>query len=239
MAKRVIAYEDEDLLRKQLEYIFFSIRDEYLLVESFSNTSGITDQLATIRPDIVIMDIQMTHDDEGLEGLYRIKTMHPDIKVLMLTSFDIDEKVMNAICLGADGYMLKSDFASHQLPHETIRKSMRIIFDGGAYLTPSVAKRIMNLLANPTLAQQVVKIKEKFRHIFNGNSKKNSDSGLTRMQLLVLQKIADGQSTAEIARELDLSVNTINTHIKGIYNILEVHSRSKAIKKALGEKWVH
>jgi len=86
---------------------------------------------------------------------------NPDIKVMMLTTFDVDDKVFNAICLGADGYMLKTDFAS-QMPHEAMRKSLRTIFEGGAYLTPSVAKRILNLFSDATIADKIKKVSSFF-----------------------------------------------------------------------------
>ncbi len=239
MGKAVIAYEDEPALRKQLENVFYAIREEFNLLESFPNPNDVIEHLSSYKPDIVIMDIQMDSDDDGLNALYRIKNVNPKIKVMMLTTFDVDEKVFNAICLGADGYMLKTDFSSYQLPHEAMRKSLRMIFDGGAYLTPSVAKRILNLFADQSIADKINKVRERFQAIFKNESRNNKySSGLTRMQTVVLQKITDGNTTAEIARELQLSENTINSHIKAIYGVLEVHSRTKAIKIALEQKWV-
>jgi len=239
MGKAVIAYEDEPALRKQLENVFYAIREEFNLLDSFPDPSDVVEHLSSYKPDIVIMDIQMTGDDDGLNALYRIKNINPKIKVMMLTTFDVDEKVFNAICLGADGYMLKTDFSSYQLPHEAMRKSLRIIFEGGAYLTPSVAKRILNLFADQSIAEKINKVRSRFQAIFKNESRNiKESSGLTRMQTIVLQKITDGNSTAEIARELHLSENTINSHIKAIYSVLEVHSRTKAIKKALEQRWV-
>jgi DNA-binding NarL/FixJ family response regulator len=239
MVKTVIAYEDEPALRKQLENVFYALREEFSLVGSFSEPNQVLDHLLIYKPDIVIMDIAMNDDDDGLTALNKIKNTNPDVRVMMLTTFDVDDKIFNAICLGADGYMLKTDFSSDQLPHEAMRKSIRIILEGGAYLTPSVAKRILNLFSDQSIAEKINKVKERFQAIFKRDSILNQVTpGLTRMQTVVLQKIIDGKSTAEIARELDLKENTINSHIKGIFNILEVHSRAKAIRKALEEKWV-
>lgn len=239
MGKTVIAYEDEPSLRKQLENVFYAIREEFTLLETFPNPKKVTDEISSYKPDIVIMDIQMEGDDDGLNALYRIKNVNPKMKVMMLTTFDVDDKVFNAICLGADGYMLKTDFSSQQLPHEAMRKSLKMIFDGGAYLTPTVAKRILNLFADISIADKINKVKARFQAIFKNESKNSKQSsGLTHMQTVVLQKITDGNTTAEIAKELDLSENTINSHIKAIYSVLEVHSRTKAIKIALEQKWV-
>ena len=238
MAKAVIAYEDESALRAQLENVFYAIREEFNLMASFPDARSVVTHLSAYKPDIIIMDIQMNEDDDGLNALHRIKTISPETKVMMLTTFDVDDKVFNAICLGADGYMLKTDFLSQQLPHEAMRKSLRILFEGGAYLTPSVAKRILNLFADQSIAEKINRVKERFKAIFkNDYMNRAKTSGLTFMQLNVLHKIVDGKSTSEIARDFDLSENTINSHIKGIYNVLEVNSRSKAIKVALEEKW--
>ena len=239
MSKAVIAYEDEPVLRKQLENVFYAIREEFNLLQSFPRAADVEEHVREFKPDIVIMDIQMDGEDDGLYGLYKIKRAFPNTKVMMLTTFDIDDKIFNAICLGADGYMLKSDFSTHQIPHEAMRKSLRTIFDGGAYLTPSVAKQILRLFADISIADKINSVKEKFRNVFSRPADAGKESnGLTRMQTIVLKKIIDGHSTAEIADQLQLSENTINSHIKAIYNILEVHSRSMAIRKALEEKWV-
>ncbi len=238
MAKHVLVYEDDIAFQNQFRSVFYSIREEYLLLDVFSNTTGLEEHIRMHHPDIILMDIQMDEDDEGIVALYRIKNLFPHIKVMMLTSFDVDETIFQAMCLGADGYMLKTDFtSSFQLPHETLRKSLRVIFDGGAYMTPSVAKRVLNFFSNPSLPQFITTVKDRFSHIFkrkeNGSG---AEAGLTKKQLIVLKKLAEGKTTSEISVEMELSENTINTHIKGIYCVLEVHNRTSAIKKAIEAK---
>jgi DNA-binding NarL/FixJ family response regulator len=240
MAKTVIAYEDDPALRKQLESVFYALREEYDLIATFPNPIGITAELNVYKPEIVLMDLQMLEEDDGLVALYKVKQTAPSIKVLVLTMFDADQKVFNAICLGADGYMLKSDFSSYQMPHEAIRRSLKTIFEGGAYLTPSVAKQIMKLFSDLSLADKMKKVKDRFQAIFQKESggAKYKASGLTKMQTLVLEKIIDGKTTAQMAKEMELSENTVNSHIKAIYSTLEVHSRALAIRKAIENKWV-
>ena len=238
MAKSVLVYEDDIALQNQLRSVFFSIKEEYELRDTFSNTTGLEEHIKLHHPDIILMDIQMDEDDEGILALYKIKNLYPHIKVMMLTSFDVDETIFHAMCLGADGYMLKSDLtSSFQLPHEALRKSLRIINDGGAYMTPSVAKRVLNFFSNPSLPQFITTVKDRFSNVFkrkeNGSG---AEAGLTKKQIIVLKKLAEGMTTAEIALEMELSENTINTHIKGIYCVLEVHNRTSAIKKAIEAK---
>jgi DNA-binding NarL/FixJ family response regulator len=238
MSRKVIAYEDDADLRKQFESVFFSIRSEYLLLATFPHATGIRNELNHYQPDVVLMDLQMLEEDDGLVALYTIKQTHPNIKVLVLTMFEVDQKIFNALCLGADGYMLKSDFSSNQLPHIAIRQSLDTIFNGGAYLTPSVAKQILRLFTDQSIAERMKRVTARFQVIFqkDANRERWKEAGLTRMQTNVLEFIIDGMATAEIATILELSENTVNSHIKGIYATLGVHSRAMAIKKAMEHK---
>jgi DNA-binding NarL/FixJ family response regulator len=239
MGKTVIAYEDEPALRTQLENIFYAIREDFLLLASFEEPSDVLQHISTYKPHVVIMDIQMKEDEDGLNALYKIKKANPDMKVMMLTTFDVDDKIFKAICLGADGYMLKSDFSSHQVPHEAMRRSLRVLFDGGAYLTPKVAKQILRLFADHTIADRILHVRERFQAIFQRESVIDAKRPhLTKMQMAVLKKIVEGKSTPEIAKELELKENTVNTHTKAIYLELGVHSRAKAVKKAVEERLV-
>jgi DNA-binding NarL/FixJ family response regulator len=240
MIKTVIAYEDDPALRKQLESIFYSLKEEFELIATFPNPVGITAELNHYNPDIVLMDLQMLEEDDGLVALYVIKQTAPNVKVMVLTMFDADQKVFNAICLGADGYMLKSDFSSYQLPHEAIRRSIHTILDGGAYLTPSVAKQILKLFSDISIADRIQKVKDRFQQLFQKSSSHHQlkSTGLTKMQAYVLQGIVDGKTYSQMAREVELSENTIKTHIKAVYTCLGVHSKALAIRKAFENRWI-
>lgn len=235
----MIAYEDEPALRTQLENIFYAIREDFLLLASYGEPSDVLQHIVNYKPNVVILDIQMNEEEDGLNALYKIKKANPNMKVMMLTTFDVDDKIFKAICLGADGYMLKSDFSSHQVPHEAMRKSLRVLFDGGAYLTPKVAKQILKLFADQTIANRILDVRDRFQSIFQRESLMDSKRPhITKMQMAVLKKIVEGKSTPEIARELELKENTINTHTKAIYSALGVHSRAKAVKKAVEERLI-
>lgn len=235
----VIAYEDDPALRKQLESVFYAIREEFDLVATFPNPMDVITDILVYKPTIVLMDLQMLEDDDGLVALYKIKQSEPSIKVMVLTMFDADQKVFNAICLGADGYMLKTDFSSYMIPHEAMQRSLQTILDDGAYLTPSVAKQILKQFSDISIADRIQDVKERFKLFFQKpeSQKVRKKSGLTQMQSVVLQGIIDGKTGPQIAKELDLSENTIKTHIKAIYQSLGVHSRALAIKKAVENRW--
>ena len=142
----------------------------------------------------------------------------------------------------ASGLMLKSEFSTRDIPHEALRKSLRVIFEGGAYLTPAIAKKILSLFSDASLMDKIVKVKERFKDILTARTaekEKNTDYKLTKTQFIVLEKIVQGKSTEEIAAEMNVTENTVNTHIKAIFRELEVHSRAKAIRKAIEEKIIH
>ena len=137
--------------------------------------------------------------------------------------------------------MLKSDFSTAQIPHEAIRKSLRTIFSGGAYLTPAVAKKILHLFADESILEKIQNAKKRFQEIvtfISQQTEKDMPYKLTKTQIMVLQKIVESKSSAEIAAELGTTENTVNSHIKAVYSKMEVHSRAKAIRKAIEEKIV-
>ena len=241
MVKNFISYEDDFELRHQFNNIFYAIRQEFLLVNAFADTRLVLSHLDKYKPDIVMMDIQMLDEDDGLVALYQIKQHDSAVKVMMLTMFDNDDKVFNAICLGADGFMLKSDFSAATMPHEVLRKSLRVLLEGGAYLTPAIARKILRLFTEEGIADKINRVKTRFKNLIiqlTNPKKMEIKYKLTKMQLIVLEKIVEGNTTAEIAEILHISENTVNTHIKSIYHVLEVHSRAKAIRKAVEERLV-
>ena len=174
------------------------------------------------------------NNEDGLIALHEIKKEHPNQKVMMLTTFDNDDKIFDAICLGADGYMLKTDFVNH-LPHEVMRRSLNIIFSEGAYLTPSVAKKILQLFRDVNIGQKIQMVVERFKKILKPNSIE-MPYNLKPIQIEILEEIVKGKSVPTIAKEKEMFENTINHHIKGIYRELEVHTRSHAVRKAIEEK---
>ncbi len=239
MIKKVIAYDDNEELLHQFAGIFYALRQEFQLEAVFTDANSVLEHLGKYKPDVVLMDIQMLTDDDGLVALYQIKQHAKNTKVLMLTMFENNDNVLNAICLSADGYMLKSEFSTGLIPHETLRKSLRIIFEDGAYLTPAIAKKILHLFADESLTDKIKKVRDRFQEILTNRSPQKNDNmtyKLTKTQLTVLYKIVEGKTTEEIASEMGTTDNTVNTHIKAIFRELEVHSRAKAIRKAFEEK---
>jgi DNA-binding NarL/FixJ family response regulator len=159
--------------------------------------------------DLVLMDIEMPVMD-GVEATELIKKKYPQIKVIMLTVFDNDELIFNAIKAGADGYLLK------EVDPETLKNGILETLDGGAAMTPSIAQKTLRLLRNPVAFQSLPK----------------EDFKLTDRETEVLEQLGKGLSYTKIAENIFLSPSTVRKHIENIYKKLQVHSKLEAVEKA-------
>lgn len=203
---KVSIYEDNAKLRQAM-CMLISSQDDLELMGSYENCVNILDNCQQSTPDIVLMDIDMPLVN-GIEGLRMMRPVFPMINVLMLTVFEENEKIFDAIQSGASGYLLKNSSL------EDIIRAIHTVQEGGAPLSPYVAKKILAFHSNQLTHQK------------NELADKLSDR-----ELEVLQLLADGNSAKMIAERMFLSQNTILTHLKRIYQKLEVHSAIEAIKK--------
>ncbi|MDX1741016.1 MAG: response regulator transcription factor [Rhodothermales bacterium] len=162
-------------------------------------------------PDLVLMDIGMPGMD-GITGVGEVKKVAPALPVMMLTVHQDNDKIFQAICNGASGYMLKSS------PKDELIAGVRTVLDGGAAMDGQIARRVLEMFASMSLPK--------------------ADYGLSDREKEILQHLVQGQSKKEIAGELFLSPHTIDSHLRNIYAKLHVHNRSGAIAKALKERLV-
>ena len=160
--------------------------------------------------DLILMDIEMPVMD-GIQATEQVKQKYPHIKIIMLTVFDNDENIFNAIKAGADGYLLKEINAGYL--HSGILETC----NGGAAMNPSIALKTLKLLRNPTLVQ---------------NSEEKENIKLTEREVDVLEQLSKGLSYNAIAENLILSTGTIRKHIENIYRKLQVHNKLEAVQKA-------
>ena len=167
--------------------------------------------METHHPDVVLMDIAMPNVD-GISGVALIKKRFPDIKIIMQTIFEDDEKIFASLQAGAEGYILKNASA------EKITQSIEEVYQGGAYMTPSVALKVMQY--------------------FNKPLHTNEEYKLTPKEKEVLKLLSDGLSYKMVADKLGISYYTVNAHIKKIYEKLHVHSLGEAVSLALKNKIV-
>lgn len=166
--------------------------------------------------DLILMDIEMPKMN-GIEATEIIKLKFPHIKIIMLTVFDNDANIFNAIKAGADGYLLK------EVTPDELQKGILETLKGGATMTPSIAMKTLNLFRNPTLIEP---------------SSVDETIKLTAREIAVLEQLSTGLKYNAIADNLFLSGGTIRKHVENIYNKLKVHNKLEAIQKARDNKLI-
>ncbi len=164
-----------------------------------------------VAPDVILLDVQLPGND-GISSLPTIGSLAPDCKVMVLTAFDDRDKIYNAICAGASGYLLKSAGA------EEILHAINEVLDGGAPMTPSLAVRVL----------------QQFSDLLTP-AKSSGKYKLTDREVEILRLMADGLIKKEIADQLGISQHTVNTHIRSIYDKLQVNTNTGAVAKAIRE----
>jgi DNA-binding NarL/FixJ family response regulator len=163
-------------------------------------------------PDVVLSDIGLPGMD-GIEGIKILKEQFPDLTILMLKVYDDNERIFDALCAGACGYLLK------KTPPAKLIESLREAVGGGSPMSPEVARRVITLFRN-------------FR------PPEKADYDLTPHEARLLKLLVEGHSYKSAALELKVSVNTIAFHLKNIYDKLQVHSKSEAVAKALQNRLI-
>lgn len=158
-------------------------------------------------PDAMVMDLGLP-GMSGIEGIRLLRERYPKLALIVLTVFDDDNRIFEAICAGAQGYLLKNT------PPAKLLDGIREMLEGGAPMSPGVARRVMELF-------------RRFR------PPESVDHDLTPHELRVLRLLAEGHNLKTAGREIGVSINTIGFHVKKIYAKLEVHSKAEAVAKAL------
>ena len=167
--------------------------------------------------DIVLMDIQMPVMN-GIKATQIIKNKYPQIKVIMLTVFDDEDYIFNAIKAGANGYLLK------EIDAEKLYKSIKEVLSGGAPMSPSIAVKTLNLLRNPT--------------IINNQKINTEEIKLSKRETEILEHLSKGLKYNDIAENLFISPATVRKHIENIYKKLQVHNKMEAVLKAQQHKLI-
>lgn len=164
------------------------------------------------QPHLVLCDIGLP-GMSGIEGIRILKELYPDLLILMLTIYDDDERIFDAICAGACGYLLK------KTPPLRLLESLKEAVSGGAPMSPEVARRVMSL----------------FREI---RPPERADYELTPHETRLLKLLVEGHNYKTAALELNVTVHTVSFHLRSIYAKLQVHTKSEAVAKALQNRLV-
>ncbi|MAX71691.1 MAG: DNA-binding response regulator [Flavobacteriaceae bacterium] len=214
MKIRIAIVDDNTFLIKAVEEKLSFFDDLEVKFSSMNGLSLLQDLEENSNVDLILMDIEMPVMN-GIEATEKVKQKYPQIKIIMLTVFDNDENIFNAIKAGADGYLLKEINAGDL--HSGILETL----NGGAAMNPSIALKTLKLLRNPF----VIEDKEEQENI-----------KLTEREVDVLEQLSKGLSYNAIAENLILSSGTIRKHIENIYRKLQVHNKLEAVQKARRNK---
>ncbi|MDP4151446.1 MAG: response regulator transcription factor [Bacteroidota bacterium] len=206
MQPGVLIYEDNNQLRDSISKLVAYSR-EHLLLGSFPNALHVEKQVKTLKPDIILMDIDMPGGINGIEAVKKIRTFNQEVHIIMLTVFDDNTNVLDAVFAGASGYLLKKHLSDRLL------EAMQEILAGGAPMSPSVARMVINSMHKyPSAGSNIYQ--------------------LTPRETEILTALSQGSSYKIIAAQSFISVDTVRSHVKNIYQKMQVHSQLEAIARA-------
>lgn len=206
---KVMLYEDNPQLREGLTMLING-SEGFEVIAAFKNCNNVLTEVQAFTPDVILMDIDMPGTN-GIQGLKQIRLIDNDVKILMLTVFDDNKNVFEAISSGANGYVLKKTPPAKLLEYISEAQS------GGAPMTSSIATQVLKM----------------FSSIHN---EKGEDYNLSEREKQVLHLLVNGYSYKMISAEMYIAIDTVRSHIKKIYEKLHVNSKSEAVAKAFKDK---
>jgi DNA-binding NarL/FixJ family response regulator len=203
---RILIVDDHPVVREGLVGMISTQSDMRVVGEAGNGLEAIR-QAHLLSPDLILMDLQMPNLD-GAAAIRQIRKELPDCRILVLTAFDSDERILHSIEAGAQGYLLKG------VPRDELFRAIRVVAEGGSLLQPSVAARLLSRVG------QMLKQEEATEH-------------LTDREMEVLRLLARGHRNKEIAEALVISERTVKFHVGVIFQKLGVTNRAEAVSKAI------
>jgi DNA-binding NarL/FixJ family response regulator len=210
-ALKVAIVEDQPRIRESLR-ILIGGTEGFRCTAEFESMEDALSKIGGDLPDVALVDIGLPGMN-GVDGIRELKKNYPGLTVLMLTVYDDDKRIFDALCAGACGYLLK------KTPPARLLECLQEAAGGGSPMSPEVARRVVSL----------------FREI---RPPEDARCQLTPHEIRLLKLLVEGHNYKTAAAELSLSINTIRFHMKSIYEKLQVHSKSEAVAKGLRQRIV-
>jgi DNA-binding NarL/FixJ family response regulator len=203
---RIMVVDDQNLFRSGLVRLLEADPRVQVVGQAVDGLDVIK-KVTSLKPDVILMDLKMPNLD-GIEATRRVVAEHPEVKILILTTFETDSYVLQALRAGASGYVLKD------AQIDSIVSSILAVISGERVMASAVANRVIDMLS--------------------GNStQKEFYDGLTAREVEILKLIAMGQANKQIARRLDISEKTVRNHVSNMYEKLHIYDRSQAVLYAV------
>jgi DNA-binding NarL/FixJ family response regulator len=214
MSIRIAIFDDNKNIRNSI-ILLLNTDPAFEVVGTFSDAQHCVDNVITSRPDVVLMDIEMP----GINGIEAVKLLtkeFPHIQILIQTVFEDDERVFDSICAGASGYILKNQLNS------SLTDAIKELQTGGSPMSPSIARRVLSMMQQG----------------YQNKKAPSEEYNLTPREKEVLSGIVNGLSYKMIGYELNISYETVRSHIKKIYDKLHVASLTEVVAKAINQNIV-
>ena len=202
----VAIIEDDSMIRESYSYLSAN-SDGFEVVGAYKSYEEAAKNFLNIRPDVILLDVELPGIN-GIEALPKIKKLLPTVQILILTVYENNETVFDALSQGASGYLTKNTSSNK------IIEAIKEVLEGGAPMSAGVARLVIN------------------------SFQRNQNSPLSKRETEVLENVSLGKSRRRIADELFIDMETVKTHIKNIYQKLDVHSKADAIKTAKENKFI-
>lgn len=208
MTAGVLIYEDNSQLRGSIEKLITFSKD-LLLLGSFSNVTDVDRQVRQLRPDVILMDIEMPGGINGIEAVRKVRAFDTAVQIIMLTVFDDNKTVLEAISSGASGYLLKKNIS------DKLYDAMTEVLAGGAPMSPNVARMVIASMQKRPVSEDRYK--------------------LTPREKELLIALSEGTSYKAIAAQYFITIDTVRSHIKNIYSKMQVHNQLEAVTRGRNE----
>lgn len=207
---KVVIVEDNDAIREGLK-ILIGGTDDYTCAGAFPGCEPMLKNLKKLDPDVLLMDIGLP-GMSGIEGIKKAKAYMPELTILVLTVYEENDLIFDALCAGACGYLVK------KTPPSKLLEAIKEAYDGGSPMSANIARKVIDFFQNKKPHHQ-----------------STDASVLTSREKEILASLVEGNSFKAIAESLFISIETVRFHFRNIYKKLHVHSQSEAVAKAIKE----
>jgi len=209
---RIVIVEDNKTIREGLA-VLMNATDGLKCVGRYRDCESMLDNLQQDQPDLILMDIGLP-GISGIEGIKRVKEIVPEMVILVLSVYEDDENIFEAICAGACGYLIK------KTPPARLIEAIQEAHQGGSPMSSHIARKVVSFF------QKNVRLTD------------TSAANLSDREIQILTNLSKGNSYKMIADSVCISIDTVRYHIRNIYKKLHVHSQSEAVAKALRKGWI-
>jgi DNA-binding NarL/FixJ family response regulator len=208
MIKVVIVEDDKEILFSLLHLL--KADPDIAVTKTFANAEAFIADFPRLNVDVVLMDIALP-DKSGIQAVAEMKPKAPSVQYVMCTIYDDEEKIFNALCVGATGYLLKNTTL------DEITDAIRTVYNGGSMMSASIARKVVQSFHNRNIQSKALE-------------------NLSSRQWEILHFLDQGYRYKEIADKMNLSFETIRTYCRNIYEVLQVHSRTDALNKVFPKR---